>query len=286
VKCLDSLLRASSNKEIYVVDNGSSDGSYIAAQKKFQRQHDFRFHRNTKNIGFAAGVNSVIELARGEYVLVLNPDCVIPDTCLVEFSRIMDENPDVGISGPLVLNEDGTIQKSCRRDIPTPSKALMQMLGLRKLFPHIGWFRGFEAPVDEPIPECSTEAEGISGACMFVRKSALSSVGFMDERYFLHCEDLDWFVRFQRNGWKILFIPQIHVVHEQGTCSGGQPIRVNWYKHRSMLMFYGQFFHEHKSFMIFWAVAVGVWSRFVITSIKILACRGMQRYLSRGKDSV
>jgi GT2 family glycosyltransferase len=273
------VLCADGDIDVSIVDNGSSDNSFLVAQRKFQHETSFRFRSNNENVGFAAAVNGVIGEVAGDYILVLNPDCMMSKDGVHEFVRVMEANPTAGISGPLVLNGDGTIQKSCRRDIPTPWKALMQISGLYKVFPGSGQFRGFESPPDDLVPDSPIEVEGISGACMFIRKTALSSVGYMDERYFLHCEDLDWFIRFKEHGWNILFIPQIRVIHEQGACSRSQPVKVNWYKHRSMLMFYRKFFRSNNGGLVLLTVTVGVWARFLISSLKLSVIGGAHQIL-------
>jgi len=85
--------------------------------------------------------------------------------------------------------------------------------------------------IGAPLPEQPVLVEAVSGAFMLVCRSALGEVGSLDESYFLHCEDLDWFMRFQRSRWKLYLVPDVEVVHHQGNCSTGRPVAVEWYKH-------------------------------------------------------
>jgi hypothetical protein len=93
-------------------------------------------------------------------------------------------------------------------------------------------------------------------------REAIESVGLWDEGYFLHCEDLDWCIRFRQSGWKILFVPDAPVVHHKGTCSRSRPIFVEWHKHKGMMRFYRKFFGKEYSSAFMWLVALGVWLRF------------------------
>ncbi len=79
---------------------------------------------------------------------------------------------------------------------------------------------------------------------MFVRRKALEEIGPLDEGYFMHCEDLDWCMRFRQAGWEILFVPDTSVLHVKGVCGSSRPVRVEYYKHRGMIRFYRKFFRH------------------------------------------
>ena len=75
---------------------------------------------------------------------------------------------------------------------------------------------------------------------MLVSRKAMTEVGMLDNGYFLHCEDLDWFVRFRQHGWSIYLVPDVYAIHHKGVCSSRQPLRVQWHKHRGMMRFFSQ----------------------------------------------
>ena len=127
--------------------------------------------------------------------------------------------------------------------------------------------------------------DAISGAFMFVRREALQIVGGLDEGYFLHCEDLDWCERFRRAGWKVLFVPDVAVVHDQGHSSRDRPIRVLWYKHRGMLRYYRKFFRDQYPLPFLWLVSAGVWLRFGTLAGLALARRLVNRVPSRPRGA-
>ncbi len=118
----------------------------------------------------------------------------------------------------MIRNPDGSEQRGARRRVPTPWRSLVDILRLHILFPHDSRFSGVSM-LGEPLGAGPAEVEALSGALMLVRRSALNDVGLLDEGYFLHCEDLDWCMRFRQKGWKIMFVPDVSVVHAQGTCS-------------------------------------------------------------------
>jgi GT2 family glycosyltransferase len=114
----------------------------------------------------------------------------------------------------------------------------------------------------QPLPSGPIEVEAISGALMLVSRAALEDVGPWDEAYFLHCEDLDWCMRFRQKGWRILFVPDAPVIHYQGHSSRARPMFVEWHKHKGMVRFYRKFFsHQYPGFLM-GLVGVAVWIRF------------------------
>jgi GT2 family glycosyltransferase len=252
--------------EIIVVDNGSTDGSPVALAALAQREPRIRYLANGANLGFAAANNRALPLvgADCEYLLFLNPDCSVEPGTIPRMIEAMRANPEAGMAGCLVLNPDGSEQRGCRRRIPTPANALSRALWLDRFSPRR--FAGFDL-TGSPLPAAPTEVEAISGAFMFVRKSALDAVGPLDEGYFLHCEDLDWCMRFRRAGWKVLFVPDARATHVQGASSRDAPVRVEFHKHRGMIRFYRKFYRESYPLPLLWLVSLGVWLRFAAIAL-------------------
>jgi len=117
------------------------------------------------------------------------------------------------------------------------------------------------------LPDSPIKVEAISGAFMLVKRQALVDDGPMDEGYFLHCEDLDWCMRFRQKGWQILFVPGVGIVHHQGTCSHATPVRVEWHKHKGMVRFYRKFFRHQYPLLLMWCVIATVWTRFFLLAL-------------------
>ena len=163
----------------------------------------------------------------------------------------------------MLVNVDDTCrQPGGRRAVPTPWRSFVRAFGLARFserWPRL--FFDFHLH-KQPLPEKAIEVEAISGACMMVSRVAMQDVGEWDEGYFLHCEDLDWCMRFRQNGWNILFVPSAQITHALGVCGRSRPVFVQWHKHKGMMRFYRKFFrHQYPSVMM-GLVAVGVWLRF------------------------
>lgn len=259
--CIWSALQSDVPLELIVIDNSSCDGTVDRVVQIIRDRPQCRLIRNSENVGFAKAVNQGIAVSRGRYVLTLNPDAVLqPDTIRTAFAAI-EAHPNAALTGCMLLNVDGTEQAGARRYLPTPWRALVRVLKLYRLAEVHPRFRGFLMN-KEPVPVAPIEVEATSGAFMLVRRSAIQEVGPLDEGYFMHCEDLDWCVRFRQAGWKVLFVPDAKAVHKKGGSSRARPIRVEFYKHRGMVRFYRKFFRHRYPSILMWAVAVAVWIRF------------------------
>jgi len=264
-ECVGAVLASTVPVQVIVSDNGSPDGSVFYLE---QTVDDERLHieKNNANLGFSAANNRVIPMATGEYLLILNPDCLIKPDTIENMLIQMQSQPDAGMAGCLIRNLDGSEQAGCRRRVPTPWRTLVRILCLDRIFPNHPKFESVVMHQRE-LPEDPVCKEAISGAFMLVRRTAMEDVGLMDEGYFLHCEDLDWCMRFRQKGWKILFVPNVEVVHAKGVCSHARPIRVEWHKHKGMIRFYRKFFRHQYPFLLMWCVICVVWLRFVALAI-------------------
>lgn len=259
--CVGKVLASSVPVEVFVADNGSVDDSLELLRAAHGEDTRLRIHCLKVNLGFARASNSVLSETRGEYLLFLNPDCFVrPDTLRIACEALAAK-PRAGMAGALVRNLDGSEQAGSRRSVPTPWRSLVRVLHLNRLFPHHPRFQDFIL-TRAPLPTEPVSMEGVSGAFMLIKRAALETVGPLDEGYFLHCEDLDWFMRFRAAGWDILFVPGAEVSHVKGACSQGEPVRVLWHKHRGMVRFYRKFFRRRYGVALMWLVIAAVWLRF------------------------
>jgi GT2 family glycosyltransferase len=268
--------------EVLVVDNGSTDDGLTRLREGLgPDEKRVRILENGSNLGFARANNRGLLEARGRWLLLLNPDCVIAPSTIERMRGFLEAFPEVGMAGCLILDPDGTEQAGCRRERPTPGKAFVRAFGLghlaRRLGLEAGGFRDFVRRGD-PLPPQPIEVDAISGAFMFVRREALEVVGPLDEGYFLHCEDLDWCERFRQAGFKVIFVPDVSVVHSKGGSSRDRPVRVLWHMHRGMIRYYRKFFRNQYPRPFLWLVSAGVWLRFGVLAAVALAARGLARF--------
>lgn len=258
--CIKAALKQA--QQIIVVDNASSDSSLTELERRLSAEPHLQVISLNKNVGFAAGCNVGLKAASAPFILFLNPDCMLMPDAIGRLLQVMERDSSVGMVGGRLLNLDGSEQGGSRRAIPTPWRSLVRALRLYRLaayWPNL--FFDYQLH-HQPLPEKPIEVEAISGALMLVRRKAIEQIGAWDEGYFLHCEDLDWCMRFRQKGWKILFVPEVAVLHHKGVCSQTRPIFVAWHKHRGMMRFYQKFFRDRYPGMLMWLVAAGVWMRF------------------------
>jgi GT2 family glycosyltransferase len=265
-RCVQSVLASEHVvlDRLIVSDNASTDGSLRDVRAIGDTDSRILVLENGANLGFAAANNRALPHTVGSYVVFINPDCLLESGTLARMTEVMEQNPQAGMAGCLLCNPDGSEQRGGRRKLPTPLTAFERVLKLNQLFPDRQ--TGFDL-TGSPLPAGPAEVEAISGAFMFVRRSALDAVGTMDEAYFLHCEDLDWCMRFKLAGWKILFVPDARVVHAQGTSSRNTPVAVELHKHRGMLRYYRKFHRATYPGALMWLVTVAVWTRFAAKAI-------------------
>ena len=261
--CVESILNCPVAVQIVVVDNASADGSLDGLQDF----SDVQVIKNSQNLGFASGCNTGLRVSTAPYVLFLNPDCSFKPGALTELTKVLDSNPRVGMVGGLLTNVDGSEQVGARRAVPTPWRSFVRAFGLvnlSALWPRL--FFDFNLH-KQPMPAQPMEVEAISGACMMVKRAAMDDVGEWDEGYFLHCEDLDWCMRYRQKGWKILFVPSAVITHVLGFCGRNRPVFVEWHKHKGMMRFYRKFFREDYPGLLMLLVGAGVWLRFGVVAM-------------------
>lgn len=262
--CVRSVL-ADGACHVFVVDNDSRDDSLAHLSASI---YDDRVTliQNARNLGFAAACNMGALASKANTLLFLNPDCVLEEGSLRRMLDVLYDDPSIGMVGGLLCNPDGSEQPGGRRVFPTPRRAFMRAFGLS----HLGkWFPSLFSDFllhKEKLPLAPTPVEAISGACMLVKREALNDVGLWDEGYFLHCEDLDWCMRFRLKNWRVVFVPDARVMHEWGACSRSRPFFVEWHKHHGMLRFYNKFFRKQYPGPLWWLVVLGVWFRFGLVS--------------------
>jgi GT2 family glycosyltransferase len=225
VQCLSSIYQTvrTVEMEVWVVDNGSKDGSGTAAVEKFPKT---KFVQNKVNFGFARANNQVLNLAAGRYLLLLNPDTKVSSGAVEKLISFMNAHPEAGGAGAQLINSDGSKQNSIA-NFPSLATELLNKNVLRWLFPK--QFPGKERNYSE-----SVEVDSVIGACMIVRREALEQVGLLDEDYFLFLEETDWCYRMKRVGWKIYHVPQAEVYHFQGksTETERKRAKVEYYRSR------------------------------------------------------
>lgn len=233
-QCLTSLERfVGEDVEVIVVDHETDPAEARELEGSFPW---VRLDPVAANPGFAAGVNRAARLARGRFLLLLNPDCIFQSDVCRTLAAWLDANPGVGIAGPKIFDEDGSIQASARRfpDFTTPFGGRTSWL--TRVLPSNSLSR--RNLLSGEHVQSAIEVDWVSGACMMIRQEAFRAVGGMDEGFFLYWEDADLCFRLKALGWRTVYQPLVAVTHVCGASSAHAPRRSLVAFHRSAFRYY------------------------------------------------
>ncbi|MBE0565668.1 MAG: glycosyltransferase, partial [Krumholzibacteria bacterium] len=234
-RCLESLAAnpPAAEHRVVVVDNASQDHGLAEVQRRFT---DCTWICNSENTGYARGGNLGIAAVEAEYYLVLNPDVVALPGALDALLAFADRNPRAGVVGPQLLNDDGSIQDSCRR-FYTFRTLLLRRTILGRLFPDSATVRrhlmkDFDHRSARPV-------DWILGGCLLARREAVARTGPMDERFFLYFEDVDWCYRMWQAGFEVVYTPEARFIHRHRRDSARGRFNRSFFLHlASLISFY------------------------------------------------
>ena len=259
--CLRSLAASTGNIsfEVCVVDNNSADGSNAMVSNEFPEVH---LIANSTNVGYPSANNQGIrhfgvdtQESEFRYLLLLNPDTEVPPDGLAKMIAYMNEHPDIGIIGPKLVLPNGQLDLASRRSFPTPEISFYRMLGLSNLFPKSERFGRYNMTyVDENL---ALEVDSVVGAFMMVRSSAATADGLLDERFWMYGEDLDWAKRIKDIGWKVVYYPEVSILHIK-RASSRQNRRARSEFYRAMLIFYYKHYRKETPWLLHWLVLLGI----------------------------
>jgi hypothetical protein len=265
-KCLDSLISTnlpqiprqaqdkffSNEFEIFVVDNASTDGSVEMVREKFPQVH---LIVNKENLGFAKANNQAIRKAKGEFILLLNPDTEFFSSnqgiplrqladrdnkggALEKMVKFMEIHPDCGIVGCKLLNSDGSLQPSVRR-FPTLLSQVITLTKAPNIFPWlIKKYLGLDIDYNK-----TQEVDQIMGSFFMIRRKVIEQIGLLDENFWAWFEEVDYCKRAKKAGWKIYYYPEVEVIHHKGQ-SFSQLVNRQRQFNKSLLYY----FKKHHSF--------------------------------------
>lgn len=267
-QCLLSVRKAAKGLavETYVVDNISIDGSVEMVKEKFP---EVILIENKENVGFSKANNQAMRIAKGEYVLLLNPDTVVEEDTFHKVVGFMDKNPEAGGLGVKMIDGKGKFLPESKRGLPTPSVAFYKIFGLSSLFPkskkfgkyHLGYLDKDEI----------NEIEILSGAFMLMRKKTLDEVGLLDEAFFMYGEDIDLSYRILLGGYKNYYFPETKIIHYKGESTKKSSVNYVFVFYNAMVIFAKKHFSSKNAntfsvlikLAIYLRASVAIFNRFV-----------------------
>jgi len=266
-QCLHSVYKAAKGieTEIFVVDNNSVDGSAELIREKFP---DLHFIENKENVGFSRANNQAIKLAKGEYILLLNPDTVVEEDTFSKVTGFMDKHPEAGGLGVKMIDGKGNFLPESKRGLPTPWVAFYKMFGLSKLFPNSRKFGKYHLSYlnENEIHEI----EIIAGAFMLLRKETLDKVGLLDEAFFMYGEDIDLSYRIILGGYKNYYFPETTIIHYKGESTKKGSLNYVKVFYNAMIIFARKHFSGGKAGIFALIIQLAIWFRAFISIFKMV----------------
>jgi N-acetylglucosaminyl-diphospho-decaprenol L-rhamnosyltransferase len=260
--------------EVIVVDSASTDGSADMVRARFPW---VRLIAETENIGFTRGNNIGLEAAQGRCLMLLNPDTVIHEDALNMLTQYLDQNPDVGIVGPRVLNADGTTQ-STRRRFPTVLTGIFEST----------WLQGF-APrrvldhfyvTDQP-DDVTFEVDWVQGCALVARRAVYEQIGPLDPGYIMFSEELDWCKRAKMAGWRVAYVGSARITHYGGKSTEQVQAHKHVYFQQSKLRYFRKYHGPLVAFALRVFLLLSYISQIALEGSKALV--GSQRSMRRAR---
>ena len=233
--CLESIARSQSGStlsiETIVVDSASRDDTVAMLRRRFT---DVRLLAQSENVGFVRGNNLGLQMARGRFILLLNPDTCVLDDALAQMARALESDDGPGIVGPRTLNSDGSTQ-STRRRFPTLLTAIFESTWLQPLAPRsvLSRYRVEDCPDD-----ASLDVDWVQGSALMLRREVYETIGGLDPGYVMYSEELDWCRRAKAGGWRVRYLGNARIVHHGGSSSEQAPARSQIHFQQSKLRYF------------------------------------------------
>jgi len=261
--CLDSVLAAidrlePGSAEVLVFDNASSDGSADWVSAHYPSVH---LIQSEENLGFSAGNNAAIRQSKGEWVLLLNPDTVVPEDTFEKVLAHGVAHPEVGAIGVPMYDGSGAWLPESKRGLPTPWASFCRLSGIWRFAP--------SSPVlnryywGQTGKEETAAVEVLSGAFMWMRREALDQAGLLDEDFFMYGEDIDLSIRIQDAGWVNHYFSEAPIVHFKGESTKKGSLAYVRVFHDAMRIFSAKHFAGSQAFAMRLMIEVGIRARAV-----------------------
>ncbi|WP_336514889.1 glycosyltransferase family 2 protein [Pollutibacter soli] len=263
-QCLLSVQKAIQHidAEVLVADNASTDGSREYLSERF---NNIRFSWNEENTGFAKANNQLLNIARGEYILFLNPDTIVPEDCFKKCLAYFDANKTVGALGVQMIDGTGHFLRESRRSFPSPLISFFKLTGLASLFPKSPVFARYH--MGHMNQQVVHETDVLSGAFMMIRKKVLDITGGFDEMFFMYGEDIDLSYRIQKAGFKNVYFADTTIIHFKGESTKKGSLNYVRLFYKAMSLFVKKHLKGVKAGFVLFFIRISIWIRAILTAI-------------------
>jgi len=226
---------------------------------------DIYLIENKTNSGFSVANNQAIKIAKGEYILLLNPDTIVEPDTFEKTIAFMDAHNEAGALGVKMLNGEGDFLPESKRGLPTPLVAFYKLSGLSTLFPKSKVFNNYNLGFldDNKIHQVDI----LAGAFMLIRKSVLEMVGLLDEKFFMYGEDVDLSYRIILAGYKNYYFPETKIIHYKGKSTNKNSVNYIFHFYKAMLIFSKKHFSKSNKLLFFIFIYPSVYLQIVIASV-------------------
>ncbi|HVD99925.1 MAG TPA: glycosyltransferase [Cytophagaceae bacterium] len=242
--------------EVFVVDNNSVDGSGKMVREKF----DFvTLIENKENLGFSKANNQAMRLSTGKYVLLLNPDTIVEEDTFHKCIDFMDHHPEAGGLGVKMLDGAGKFLPESKRGLPTPWVAFYKIFGLATIFPKSKKFGGYHLGYLDK--DKTNPVTVLSGAYMFMRKTALDKTGLLDETFFMYGEDIDLSYRMIKAGYQNYYFPETRIIHYKGESTKKTSINYVFIFYKAMIIFAQKHFSQKNAGIFSFLINIAIYIR-------------------------
>ena len=242
--CLLSVEKAMKNMdgEIIVIDNNSDDGSFNFFENRFPQ---VTFIWNDVNSGFAKANNQALKIAKGEFILFLNPDTVVPGDCFEKsIAFIQSKNNEIAL-GIKMLDGSGKFLKESKRAFPSPVTSFLKLAGFPKIFPRSKTFaKYYLGNLDE---NKNHQVDVLAGAFILIPKKILEKTGGFDEDFFMYGEDIDLSYRIQKAGFNNYYFAESAIIHFKGESTRKESLNYVKMFYKSMSIFVKKHFGKKKA---------------------------------------
>lgn len=242
--------------EVWVVDNNSVDGSMRMLQEKFP---EVKVIANKENVGFSKANNQAIAASSGEFVLLLNPDTVIEADTLKKTIAFMEDHPEAGALGVMMVDGKGKFLPESKRGLPTPNVAFYKIFGLARLFPKSHRFGKYHLSYLDK--QETQDVDVLSGAFMLMRREALKKTGLLDEDYFMYGEDIDLSYRIQKAGYRNYYYPHTRIIHYKGESTKKGSLNYVFMFYNAMIIFARKHFSSKNAKYFSFLINMAIWFR-------------------------